>query len=68
MIIVWIGIGLGLLLTAACINDARRGRPAWRARSRHELPPTNASAAKAAKAGIATTIGIGAFLGMGGDG
>lgn len=68
MIILWIVIGIGLLLTVACLNDVRRGRPTWGNRRPHELAPTTASAAKSAKAGIATTIAMGAFFGMGGDG
>lgn len=68
MIVVWIFVGLGMFLAVACIKDARRGRRQWATGGQHDLPPTTASAAKAAKAGIATTIGLGVFFGVGGDG
>lgn len=58
-------LGLGLLLTLACIRESRSGKPAWGTRRAPvERGPTPAEAAKAAKRVIVSTAAIGTFIGM----
>lgn len=66
MVVLLIIAGLGVLLTVACIREARSGRPAWGSHTA-QSPTTCMQASKEAKAAVVATIGIGAFLGMGGD-
>ena len=65
MTVLLVLLGLGLLLTLACIRESRSGRPAWGKRlPPAEHGPTPAEAAKAAKRVIMTTAAVGMFIGM----
>ena len=56
------------VLAVACWREARSGRPMWGSHLERGETLTTAAAAKSAKKGVATTVALGAFMGMDGDG
>lgn len=61
--------GLLTLLALACWWEARSGKPAWGQHLGHDGPTTR-DGSKAAKTGLAATVGTAAVIGFdgGGDG
>lgn len=67
MVVLLVVAGLLMPLALACVREARSGRPSWDGPRSVRTTPTTRDAARAAKAGLATTLALGAFLG-GADG